>query len=221
MRTINVSPHVKKVEAWFLVKVSAWIVKGTEGVYLVDTGLSFMAKRLLREIEKWGELKAVLLTHGHFDHVGGLKKILAAHTVPVYAHVSEMKYLEGSEPYPGMKKATHAVPSHLAETLPVLPDGMFKEIGGLTPFYTPGHTPGHVAYYHEADNVLIGGDLFMSRGGQLRKPFGSATVDLKQAVTSGRVVETLKPRLVSLCHGRDVYEPHKQIDAYVARYQGS
>ncbi|WP_233275783.1 hypothetical protein [Salibacterium aidingense] len=41
MKVINVSPHVYKIEAWFLLKMSAWIVKADEGIYIVDTGMPF------------------------------------------------------------------------------------------------------------------------------------------------------------------------------------
>lgn len=76
MKVLKISPNIYKVEAWFFLKMSAWIVTVEDGVYIVDTGMPFMGKRILKEAKKLGKLKAILLTHGHSDQVGGLKKYL-------------------------------------------------------------------------------------------------------------------------------------------------
>nr|WP_232722323.1 MBL fold metallo-hydrolase [Geobacillus sp. Manikaran-105] len=88
----------------------------------------------------------------------------------------------------------------------------------LTPIHTPGHSPGHVVYYHEKDRVLIGGDLFMSKKGQLKRPIAMFTANMEEAVESAGIVKELKPKVVSICHGCDVEEPHKQIDKYLAQF---
>jgi glyoxylase-like metal-dependent hydrolase (beta-lactamase superfamily II) len=217
MKVQKISSNIYKIEAWLLIKMSAWIVTVSDGVYIVDTGMPFMGKRILKEAEKLGNVKGILLTHGHSDHVGGLKKILELKKIPVYAHEDEIKYMEGKEPFPGRKKAEFLVQPGIVQPLKMTNENI-DTIESLIPIHTPGHSPGHVVYYHQEDQVLIGGDLFTSKNGQLQKPMAMFTADMKEAVKSGRVIEKLKPNLVSICHGNDVKEPYKQIQNYLATY---
>lgn len=217
MRILKISPNIYKVEAWFFLKISAWIVMVNDGVYIIDTGMPFMGKKILKEAEKLGKLKGILLTHGHSDHVGGLKKILEIKKVPVYAHEYDIKYMEGKEPFPGRKKVENLVQPDLVQPLKMI-NGNIENIEEIIPIHTPGHSPGHVVYYHKEDRVLIGGDLFTSKNGRLRKPMAMFTSDMGQAVKSGRIVEKLKPNVISICHGNDVQLPHKQIKNYLATY---
>lgn len=218
MKVLKISPHIYKIEAWFFLKMSAWIVKISDGVYIIDTGMPFMGKRILKEAEKFGKLKGILLTHGHSDHVGGLKKILESKMLPVYAHQLDIKHMEGKEPFPGRKKPEFLVQPGLVQPLEWKDNGKLKEIDDLVPIHTPGHSPGHVVYYHKKDRVLIGGDLFTSKKGQLQRPIAMFTANMEEAVESGRIVEKLKPESVSICHGNDIKEPHKQIDKYLNDY---
>lgn len=221
MKILSVSQNVYKIEFWFFFKMSAWIVKATDGVYIVDTGMSFMGKRVLNEAEKLGEVKAILLTHGHSDHVGGLKEIIKVSKIPVYAHEYDIKHMEGKEPFPGRKKLEFLVQPDLVKPLEITNDGELKDIGDLTPFHTPGHSPGHVVYYHKTDRVLIGGDLFTSKKNKLQPPMFTASMYMDEAVKSGRIVEELKPNVVSICHGNDIKEPHKQIQEYLLNHSKS
>jgi len=93
-------------------------------------------------------------------------------------------------------------------------DGKLQPIGGLVPSHTPGHSPGHTAYYHPEDRILLAGDLFTSKRGQLRRPMAMFTADMARAVESGAVVKELKPCWVAICHGGKVANPHEQYDAY-------
>lgn len=71
---------------------------------LVDAGLPYGSSELLEKAsERFGagvRPKAVILTHGHFDHVGGLIDIVEKWQVPIYAHSSELQYLKGEQRYP-------------------------------------------------------------------------------------------------------------------------
>ncbi|WP_172293046.1 MBL fold metallo-hydrolase [Bacillus sp. WMMC1349] len=215
MKILKVSPNIFKIETWFFLKISAWIVKASDGVYMIDTGMPFMGRRIFEEAEKLGNLKAILLTHGHSDHVGGLKKILKLRNIPVYAHQSDIQYMEGKEPFPGRRKEEYLVQPGIVQPLEMMTDGSLKDIHELTPIHTPGHSPGHVVYYHKEDHVLISGDLFTSKNGQLKKPIARYTADMAKAIKSGGIVKELKPAIVSICHGGDIIDPHKQIDQYL------
>lgn len=218
MKINKVSENVYKLEAWFMFKMSAWFVKMDDGVYIVDTGMSFMANRIIEEADKLGPLKGILLTHGHSDHVGGLRKILQKQEVPVFSHELEIKYMEGEEPFPGRKKKEFLVEPGIVKPLTQKEDGTLYPIGDLLPYHTPGHSPGHISFYHAKDSVLISGDLFTSKRGKLKKPMSMFTADMEQAVESAKIINGLKPLVVSICHGEDIQQPHRQMDRYLKSY---
>jgi glyoxylase-like metal-dependent hydrolase (beta-lactamase superfamily II) len=218
MKAEQISPHIWALRAWLLFPVRVWVVTGADGVTLVDAGFPFMARGILKFIEQLnaGPLQRILLTHGHSDHVGALQEILAAQAVPVYAHRVEFPYMEGDLPYPRRKKAAASVAKGLAQPLPEAPDGGLQTVAGLRPYLTPGHSPGHVVYYHEQDQVLLAGDLFTSRRGQLRRPMAMFTADMATAIRSSAVVEHLNPQRLEVSHGGPVLQPARQVPAYRA-----
>ncbi|TVR58835.1 MAG: MBL fold metallo-hydrolase [Spirochaetaceae bacterium] len=71
---------------------------------------------------------AIVLTHGHSDHVGALSGILARNSVPVSIHESELAYAEGRVPYPGRKKAQQTLEPGVATALEM----SGEEIGGVS-----------------------------------------------------------------------------------------
>lgn len=169
----------------------------------------------MREAEKLGEVKGVLLTHGHSDHVGGVRQIVSQKRIPVYAHQLELKYMEGLEPFPGRNKPEQLVEPGMVQPLPVNEQGQLQGIASLMPYHTPGHSPGHVAYYHAEDNVLISGDLFTSKRGKLQQPMKMFTANMEEAVASAAIVSRLKPGLISIAHSADVLHGYDHIEQYL------
>ncbi|WP_067727438.1 MBL fold metallo-hydrolase [Oceanobacillus damuensis] len=222
MKIRKISEHIWSLKSWMLISVNVWVVKDKDGGYtLVDAGMPFMAKGILkffaqREI---GPLKRILLTHGHSDHVGALQGILKEKNVPVYAHGIEIPYMEGDQLYPRRKKHEKNVPKGLVKPLETDEYGHLQTVCGLTPYFTPGHSPGHVAYFHEEDRVLLGGDLFTSKKGRLHKPMPMFTGDMKDAVKSGMIIQKLNPKTLEVCHGSTVYDPAQQLDVYVNKME--
>lgn len=213
----QISEHIWSLKTWMVIPIHVWLVADEIGVTLVDAGISPMAKGILKNIERIqrGPLQTIVLTHGHSDHVGALNAILKENNVPVYAHQIEIPYMEGAIPYPRRKKAAQSVSKGISRALPVDEHGNLQKISGLIPYHTPGHSPGHVAYYHEEDQVLLAGDLFTSKKGQLQKPMAMFTADMKEAVNSSNIIEQLKPKRVEVCHGDAVLQPANQIERYL------
>ncbi|TGA95683.1 MBL fold metallo-hydrolase [Sporolactobacillus shoreae] len=221
MKIRQISEHIWSLQTWVLIPITVWIVADEKGVTLVDAGISGMTKGILRFIEAidHGSLHQIVLTHGHSDHVGAIKKILEHHPVPVYAYAKEIPYMEGDLPYPRRKKAQASVPKGLVKILPEEEHGEILPIGGLTPYFAPGHSPGHVVYYHEKDKVLLSGDLFTSRKGKLRRPMPMFTGDMAEAVRSAVIIDRLKPARLEVCHGQSVINPFDQLPDYLRANQ--
>lgn len=217
MKMIQVSKHIWRLRLWLGIPIHVWLVVGKDGVTLVDAGVSMMARHIMEAVKRLeaGPLNKIMLTHGHSDHVGAIKRIVDEHAVPVYAHRIEIPYMEGELPYPRRKKATQAIERGMAQPLADDDNGLLQPINGLTPFLTPGHSPGHVVYYHEDDRVMLAGDLFTSKKGKLRKPMAIFTADMPTAIQSSQIVYDLKPKQLEICHGHAVIDPASQWEEYV------
>lgn len=150
---------------------------------LVDTGLPYSARRILNTARKrFGENAhplAIVLTHGHFDHVGAVKELAEYWDVPVYAHEQEMPYLTGRENYPppdptvggGMMAYMASLYPHkginLGDRIKPLPeDGRVPFLEHWRWIHTPGHTKGHVSLFRDVDRVLIAGDAITTTNQQ-------------------------------------------------------
>ncbi|MFJ8065402.1 MBL fold metallo-hydrolase [Psychrobacillus sp. NPDC096426] len=217
MKAERISEHIWSLKTWMIVPIHVWVVVDEDGVTLVDAGMPMMAKAIKKFIKQLnaGPLKRILLTHGHSDHVGAVKAIVAENEVPVYAHRVEIPYLEGELLYPKRKKLEYNLPKQL--TQPLLEDqfGNLRIVDGLTPYLTPGHSPGHVVYYHEQDKVLLAGDLFNSKKGKLHPPMFTPFMD--EAIQSSAIVKELKPKRLEVCHGSTVFNPAEQLEGYVQK----
>ncbi|HKM42872.1 MAG TPA: MBL fold metallo-hydrolase [Limnochordia bacterium] len=131
--------------------VNAFLVGGvgkeSEWV-LVDTGLENSADFILQCVEKRfgasSRPRAIILTHGHFVHVGSVIKLAEHWDVPVYIHELEMPYVIDI--------------SFRAVALPS--DGTCPGMPGWKWIHTPGHTDGHVSLFRAKDRTLLVGDAF-------------------------------------------------------------
>lgn len=220
MNVKQVSEHIWSLKAWMIIPVHVWAVVGKDGVTLVDAGVPWMAKNITRLLDglQAGPLQRILLTHGHADHVGSLKKLLEAKQVPVYAHSREIPYAEGRTPYPKKDKVSAGVPEGTLTALPEEASGALAPIGELKPYFTPGHSPGHVVYYHEGDDVLLAGDLFNSRKGKVLQ--ARFTPDPDEAMRSSAILKELRPAKLEVCHGDTVFQPADQWDDLMKPYAG-
>lgn len=146
---------------------------------LVDTGLKWSADKI-KEMAEYlfgpaSKPQAIILTHGHFDHVGSVENLANEWDVPVFAHHLEMPYLTGLSDYPppdptvgGGLMATISFlypnsPIDISKYVHVLPsDGTIPVLREWKYLHTPGHAPGHISLFRESDGTLIAGDAFVT-----------------------------------------------------------
>jgi glyoxylase-like metal-dependent hydrolase (beta-lactamase superfamily II) len=196
---------------------------------LIDAGMPGSAARIIRAAEEWtgsaAAPAAIILTHGHFDHIGALQGLLERWNVPIYAHRLELPYLTGRSSYPppdptvgggamaALSRFYPRGPIDLGDRVRALPDdGTVPGMPEWRWIHTPGHTPGHVSLFRETDRTLIAGDAFvttkqesatavLTQRPELHGPPAYYTPDWESARESVERLAALEPRQVATGHG--------------------
>ena len=202
---------------------------GDRGWVLVDTGMPTSEAAIVREAERrFGRSRpaAIILTHGHFDHVGSAQALANRWDAPIYAHRLEMPYVTGRSPYPPQDPTVDggAVAKLLSRTFPrgpfdledrvrTLPeDGSVPGTTGWRWIHTPGHSPGHVSLFRDEDRTLIVGDAFVTmrqeslvaaftRKQEVSRPPAYFTPDWESARSSVLALAHLDPEVAATGHG--------------------
>lgn len=196
---------------------------------LIDAGMPNSAEKILSEAEeRFGSghrLKAIVLTHGHFDHVGAVIHLAEKYKVPVYAHEFEFPYLTGKMDYPepdpsvegGLVAKMSSLFPHesinIKEYVKPLPhDGSVPEMPDWQWVHTPGHTTGHISLFRQVDGLLLAGDAFVTvkqdslynvitQKAEINGPPRYFTTDWPAAWESVKKLEALQPSAVITGHG--------------------
>jgi glyoxylase-like metal-dependent hydrolase (beta-lactamase superfamily II) len=197
---------------------------------LIDAGMPGSAGSIKRAATKrFGENSrpaAIVMTHGHFDHVGALETLADEWDAPIYAHLLEHPYLDGRSAYPppdpsvggGLMALSSPLfpkgPINVGRRLRLLDEsGAVPHMPGWRWIATPGHAPGHVSFWREQDRALIVGDAFITtrqesayaalmQSPEMHGPPMYFTPDWDSARDSVRALAALEPELVVTGHGR-------------------
>ena len=171
----------------------------TKECVIVDPGDE--AKKLLQYLQdKNLTLKAILLTHGHFDHIMALNDLKKRYNVPVYAHEEEEDVLKQSS----LNLSGSIGQIYTTQADVYVKDGEHLKLAGLDVIvlYTPGHTKGGACYYFPEEKVLMSGDtLFHCSIGRTDFPTGSMS----------QLVRSVKEQLFVLPDDVQVYPGHDSV----------
>ena len=181
------------------IQTNCYFMENTETKELLIVDPGDQADVLMRKIDETGAKPvAILLTHGHFDHVTASNPLREHYNIPVYAHDTEKPMLQAAElnPFTGSSETFEVQVDQYLSGEPTI------ELAGFSIriLHTPGHTPGGVCYYFPDEKVLFSGDtLFRASMGRTDFPGGSAS----------QLVRNIETKLFTLPEDVDVFPGHE------------
>jgi glyoxylase-like metal-dependent hydrolase (beta-lactamase superfamily II) len=200
-----IAPNLYTFEG--LIAGRAYLIEDPDGLTIIDGSLPNSTEKLISQINASGrrvsDIKRILLTHAHGDHVGALPALHAQSGAPIITSEVEKPYAEGTlpiaRPASGLKIRAQTIKGITVDR--TVSDGdVIDAMGGLQVIATPGHSPGHISFWQPERKILIAGDVLMHMFG-LRLPFAMATPDMPENIRSIKKIAQLNPEIICFGHG--------------------
>lgn len=217
----KLTDHLYSLTHYGFVNFYVWV--GQNGLTVVDCGIGGgIVARLERGLaalgHKLSDINTILVTHAHFDHIGGLAALQAATRARVIAHPLEAAIIRGEAKtvwasYRDLRGIPWLVRPFLIDMKlpPVQVDHEVEDgasldevIVGLQVVHLPGHSYGQIGFWLPQQCVLLGGDVMQHRLGRLTLPLRAATPDWEEAKRSVRKAAALRPQIIGVGHGQPV-----------------
>ena len=198
---------------------NAFLIEGNDGLTLIDAGFPGKEAAVFQAIRgldrSTDQLKHLVLTHGHPDHIGSAAAIVRETSAKTYMHALDIPLAESGGPFRPMRPAPGLLgqvlcrlffnPDERTEPVAIdrpLTDGEILPIaGGIEVIHTPGHCAGHVALLWRPGRMLFAGDVCTNLMG-LGDPVGFENLD--QGRASQRKLASLSFDAAGFGHGKPI-----------------
>ena len=190
-----------KIEKFVLgsVGTNCYIVYNEKNKECFIVDLATYSQEMVGHIKKSdSQVKGILLTHGHFDHIMGIEDFIDEIPTTVYAHEEEEEFLK--DPVLNFSAVMGKEEYRVNEVIFLKEHQSFQLAGfDIQILHTPGHTPGGCCYYLPRENVVFTGDtLFNGSVGRTDFPKGDTAL----------LLSSISEKLLTLPEETEVYPGH-------------
>lgn len=196
----------------------AYVAVDGRDVTIIDVGAPGSGPILARALNDLGltmdDVRQVVLTHAHLDHVGALPEVQAMCSAPIAIHVGDAPEvgagsLRNPFVHPGIARVTDPIvrildPGPSRVDIGLVDGDRFPVFGGMQVVHMPGHTPGSAAFLFTERGIVLTGDAVQHRFGELLPPSRTFTRSMDDAIDSIARLATFDFEMIAFSHFRPV-----------------